>query len=160
MTIAATLSEYLSRTGVPFELVAHPHAETARGGAAAGHVPADHMAKGVLLGDGQGVVLAVIPASHWLKLDTLCSTLNRTLTLLSEATVGATFPDCAVGAVPAAGPAYGVETVLDEALVGLANVYFEAGDHRHLVHVDGDGLRALLAGARLGRFSHPDDRGG
>ncbi|MEJ2686423.1 MAG: YbaK/EbsC family protein [Gammaproteobacteria bacterium] len=155
MTMTPTLSRYLSRTGVPYDLVDHSHAETARGEAAAGHVPADHTAKGVLLQDDRGVVLAVVPASHWLKLDTLCSTLNRELTLVPEQDLSTTFPDCVAGAVPAAGPAYAVDTVLDEALLGLANVYFEAGDHRQLVHVDGDGFRALLAGARTGRFSHP-----
>jgi Ala-tRNA(Pro) deacylase len=63
------------------------------------------------------------------------------------------FPDCAKGAVPALGAAYGLETFLDEALTSLANVYFEAGDHRHLLRVSGDAFAELLAGARRGHFS-------
>lgn len=82
------------------------------------------------------------------------------LALVPEAELGAVFPDCVPGAVPAAGLAYGVETALDEALAGLANVYFEGADHRHLAHVGGDAFRTLLAGARLGRFSPPGHQQG
>jgi Ala-tRNA(Pro) deacylase len=39
----------------------------------------------------------------------------------------------------------------------LANVFFEAGDHKHLVHVTGEAFHLLLKGARHGFFSHNDD---
>jgi hypothetical protein len=41
------------------------------------------------------------------------------------------------------GPAYGIETCLDQSLTSLAHVYFEAGDHEQLVHMAGDAFRAL-----------------
>ena len=52
------------------------------------------------------------------------------------------------------GPAYGIETFLDEALMSLANVYLEAGDHEHLVHIGGDDFKTLLSGVRHGFYSH------
>jgi Ala-tRNA(Pro) deacylase len=41
------------------------------------------------------------------------------------------------GAVPPFGQVYGIETILDEAFVDAEEVYFEGGDHRALVHVNG-----------------------
>ena len=54
------------------------------------------------------------------------------------------FGDCEAGAVPPLGPAYRIETYLDDALTSLANVYFEAGDHRTLIHVTGDEFHRLM----------------
>jgi hypothetical protein len=64
------------------------------------------------------------------------------------------FPDCAVGALPPAGAAYGLEVLLDESLAGQPEVYFEAGDHTRLIGLSGAGFRKLLADARHGRFNH------
>ena len=72
----------------------------------------------------------------------------------TEEEIATLFKDCEPGAVPPLGPAYGVETLLDEALASLDEVYFEAGDHEQLVHVNGEGFRNLLRGVRHGYFSH------
>ncbi len=66
------------------------------------------------------------------------------------------FEDCETGAIPPLGPAYQIETFLDEALTSLANVYFEAGDHENLVHTSGDNFKKLLSGVRHGNYSHDD----
>ena len=39
------------------------------------------------------------------------------------------FRDCDLGAIPALGPAYGIETIVDERLDRAAEVWLEAGDH-------------------------------
>ena len=64
------------------------------------------------------------------------------------------FTDCASGAVPPIGPAYGMETMVDDALVGLSEIYFESGDHRGLIHVSGDQFLSLLREASHGWFAH------
>ena len=53
---------------------------------------------------------------------------------------------------PPFGFAYGLETFLDEALRSLAAIYFEAGDHTHLVRVNSETFTKLMAGVRHGRF--------
>jgi len=63
------------------------------------------------------------------------------------------FDDCEPGAVPPLGPAYGIETLLDESLTSVADVFFEAGDHELLVHLRGEIFQALLRGARRGYYS-------
>ena len=43
-----------------------------------------------------------------------------------------------------------------EPLASLANVYFEAGDHEHLIHTSGANFIKLLSRARRGYFSHAE----
>jgi quercetin dioxygenase-like cupin family protein len=45
------------------------------------------------------------------------------------------------------GRAYGVPTVVDEALLHVSDVYFEAGEHRDLVHMRGSDFAALMGTA-------------
>ena len=100
--------------------------------------------------------MVVVPADHWVEVEHLRKELNRDLHLATEEDFASLFSDCEAGAVPPLGPAYGIETFLDEALSSLANVYFEAGDHEQLVHISGEEFRALLGGVRHGHFSHAD----
>jgi Ala-tRNA(Pro) deacylase len=154
VAIANTLRLYLEDRGVGYDLVAHPHAGSSRELASLAHLPADHLAKGVVLRDAQGFVLLVIPATHWARLHAVRQALNRPLELAEEREIERLFADCAPGAIPAAGQAYELETLLDEALTSLAEVYFEAGDHEQLVRVTGEAFLHLMRGARRGHFSH------
>ncbi|WJW76402.1 YbaK/EbsC family protein [Thiohalobacter sp. IOR34] len=156
MSPAPRVQQYLAHQQVAYELVPHPHTASSQETALAAHVPEDHLAKGVLVKDADGYALVVIPASHWLQLDRLNSDSGRDFQLASEAEVAALFPDCEVGAVPPLGPAYGVETFLDEALTTLARIWFEAGDHHNLIRVDGADFLDLLRGVRHGHYSYGD----
>jgi len=156
MAMAKTLESYLLQHGVEYELVPHPKTYTSRDTAKAAHVADDHIAKAVIVRDEQGYAMVVIPASHWLKLEALQQEADRDFVVAAESDATKLFPDCATGAIPPLGQAYGLETFLDERLTTLANVYFEAGDHEDLVHVNGDAFHELLKGARHGHFSHDD----
>jgi Ala-tRNA(Pro) deacylase len=57
------------------------------------------------------------------------------------------------GRLTAAGLAYGIDTILDES-GGCPDIYFEAGDHRALVHVSGSGFLKLMANAPRGQISY------
>lgn len=156
MALAHKLRSYLDRHSASFEPVAHPKAESTRETAQAAHVPEDHIAKGVLVRDAGGHALVVIPGEGWIKLEALRADTGRAFELASEAEVEAVFADCQPGAIPPLGPAYDLETFVDEALGSLAHVYFEAGDHESLVKVSGETFQALLSGARRGHYSHDD----
>lgn len=155
MSIAPRLRWYLEAQGVRYELVPHPHsassAETARGAA----VPPETLAKPVLLEDEQGYVMALVPASCRVDLRSLSEQLNRELTLAGEREMAPLFHDCEQGALPALGSPYRIPTVYDDALAGLREVCFEAGDHEDVVRMAGAEFVRLLAGARHGRFSVP-----
>ncbi len=154
MTISVTQERYLVERKMEYDLMLHPHTGSSHETAEAAHVPEDHVAKAVLLKDSKGYLVVVVPASNWLKMDYLREQLHRNLQLASEEEISALFSDCDPGAVPPLGPAYGLETLLDESLVSLADVYFEAGDHEQLIHLRGEDFQNLLAGARRGYFSH------
>lgn len=154
MSIAQTVRDYLTEHHVEFEPIPHTQSSTSRESAHAAHVREDHVAKAVLLKDAQGYAMAVIPGSHWVKLEALRDQINRDFALAEEDEADNLFADCQSGAIPPLGPAYGIETFVDDELMSLANVYFEAGDHIHLVQVDGDAFHELLKGVRHGHFSH------
>lgn len=156
MAIAATVKDFLTQKSVDYDMVTHPHTGSSHETAEASHVSEDHIAKAVIVKDASGYAMVVVPASHYVELKHMRKELDRDLQLVAEDEVARLFEDCETGAIPPLGPAYQIETFLDEALTSLANVYFEAGDHEHLVHTNGDDFKKLLSGVRHGHFSHDD----
>jgi Ala-tRNA(Pro) deacylase len=154
MGIAPTLERYLVENKTDYELVLHPRSGSSHETAETAHVAEDHIAKAVVIGDASGYLIVVVPGANWLKLDTVRRELDRDLHLATEEEIVGLLEDCAPGAVPPIGAAYGIDTLVDESLASLADVYFEAGDHEHLVRMRGEQFLALQAGARRGYFSH------
>jgi len=154
MSISATVTTSLTEHQVEYELVPHSRTYSSHNTAESAHVCEDHIAKAVVVKDQQGFAMVVIPASQWLKLHALQEETGREFVLAYEAEIDELFSDCQPGAIPPLGPDYGIETLLDERLTSLANLYFEAGDHEHLVHIDGESFLRLLKGVRHGNFSH------
>jgi Ala-tRNA(Pro) deacylase len=154
MTIAKTLKNYLTEKSIHYDVLTHPHSGSSHETASAAHVREDHIAKAVMVKDGSGYAMVIVPATNYVEMKHVRKELNRDLELVAEDEFARLLPDCEPGAVPPIGPAYRIETFLDESLNTLANVYFEAGDHEHLLHVKGDDFRTLLSGVRHGHFSH------
>ena len=153
MTIAATQQRYLVQRNAAYDLMLHPHTGSSHETARAAHVSEDRIAKAVVVKDDSGYVIVVIPANNMLRLNHLRHDLHRDFRLVPERELAELFDDCEPGAVPPLGPAYGIETLLDEALASLYDVYFEAGDHEQLVHLSGEDFLSLLGGARRGYYS-------
>ena len=156
MAVAATVQRFLEQLSVEYDLLPHPHTGSSHETAEAAHVREDHIAKAVIVKDMAGYAMVVVPASNWVDVEHLRKELNLDLHLATEEELAKLFSDCEAGAIPPLGPAYGVETFLDQALTSLANIYFEAGDHEQLVHMAGDDFRTLLGGVRHGYYSHDD----
>ena len=69
------------------------------------------------------------------------------------------FPDCAVGAVPALGNAYKLQTIVDESMKARSDdIYFEAGDHEELIRVSSDQFRRLTVDAQFAACGHTATR--
>ena len=153
MAIAITLKEYLKHEGTIYDVVPHTYTTSSLSTAEAAHVPGDQLIKSVLLEDENGYVLAVIPATHQLELGRISQQLNRRLGLATEDELGNIFTDCDLGAIPPVGDAYGIEVVMDECLKDCDEVYFEAGDHIELVHMDNDMFMQLMKNANLQHIS-------
>lgn len=153
MAIAGTITRFLDTHNLDYEVMHHPHSTYSSQSAQLAHVPGGQLAKGVLLTDGNGYVLAVLPTTHRLWLGELRRELGRELRLASEADLGALFPDCEIGAVPALGQAYGIETWFEDDLLEQPDIYLEAGDHVDLIHLGDEAVASLLDGAQHRHFS-------
>lgn len=148
MTIAASVQKYLKREGISYELLGHARTTSSTRTAEAAHVPGAHLAKGTVLKDDEGYLIAVVPATRRVDLGAIHKTLDRPLGLATEDELEELFIDCEPGAVPPLGAAYGIKTILDDSLMEADDIYFEAGDHEGLVHVSGTDFRKLMAGAK------------
>jgi Ala-tRNA(Pro) deacylase len=151
MGIAVTLAQYLLDQDVGYEVV--PHAETALASATASGLPTNSVIKAVVLKSADGFMLALLPASRHIRFDELRQVLGTGVDIAGEEQIETLFPDCEPGSVPALGAAYGLGVVMDDSLAQQQDVYFEGGDHAHLVHISGTSFRKLMEGARHGRFT-------
>jgi Ala-tRNA(Pro) deacylase len=153
MGIAMTLKQYLDAQGVRYETMTHDETSCSSLTAQASHIPGECLAKGIVLRGDDGYVMAVIPASRHVDLDEVRHRFDQAVGLASEDELSQLFVDCDVGAVPPVAKAYGLEAVVDEALDAQPEIYFEAGDHRTLVHIDGQDFRELMKDVPHARIS-------
>ena len=154
MSMAPQLRQFLDEAKADYDIVDHGPTQSALDSARSANIPADRLAKAVLLDtDEEEHLLAVVPADRRVELSELRSELGRKPRLSDEAEIGKLFRDCEVGAVPPVG--YGITTIIDDSLNQQPDVYFEAGDHKSLVHMQRDQFSQLTKGARHGQFSEP-----
>ncbi len=153
MTISPTLQKYMDDQGIGYDLIPHEPTMSSLKSAQAGHVSSDSVAKGIMLSDGQNYMLAVLPASHHLRLADLRDELGHELHLASEDEVGEVFRDCEFGAIPPIGSCYGLTVIIDDSLAQKPDLYFEAGDHATLVHLKGTDFERLNPRAQHASFS-------
>lgn len=153
MSIAPRLRQYLDEQKAEYELVEHRPTASSMQTALASHIPASQMAKAVLLDTADNYLLAVLPSDHRIQLSELRSELGQKPRLADEKEIGLVFSDCEAGAVPAIGSGYGVPTIIDDDLETVPDVYFEAGDHKSLIHMDRAEFLRLTQHARHGHFS-------
>ena len=156
MTIAITVRRYLNDCGIDYEVVQHAHTLSSSRTAEVGHVSGDRLAKAVVLKSEGGFTMAVLPASCHLRLGEIQDFLDRPVGLAIENEVGQLFDDCELGAIPPVGQLYGMEMIVDDRLNEQPDVYFEAGDHMSLIHVNAIAFQRLTAEARHGRFCRHD----
>jgi len=156
MTIAATVQRYLADCDIDYEVVEHARTMSSSRTAEVGHVSGDRLAKAVVLKSEGGFTMAVLPASCHLRLGEIQDYLDRLVGLATEKEVGQLFDDCELGAIPPFGKPYGMDMIVDDSLNEQPDVYFEAGDHMSLIHVNAMAFQRLTADARHGRFSRHD----
>jgi Ala-tRNA(Pro) deacylase len=152
MTISPRLKSYLDRRGVEFDEVRHEEEMHVNRAARAAELDGDQVAKAVVVRSGEEYMLAVVPASRHVRLDDLEAWLGREVRLAAEPEIEPLFADCALGAIPPIGDAFGLETMVDDRLLATDDIYFEGGDHRTLVHVAAGDWRRLMKNAAHGAF--------
>ncbi|MDD1013020.1 MULTISPECIES: aminoacyl-tRNA deacylase [Pseudomonas] len=135
MRMAKTLQQCLDKAGCDYDIVSHPHSSTSLESARTAGVPAERVAKSVMLDDRHGnYLMAVLPANRHLDMSKVRATGAWQMT--HESGLPHLFGDCERGAIPALGDAYSIKMLVDPTLTRQGDIYVEAGDHDHLIHMN------------------------
>lgn len=153
MAVSKQLRTEMQRDDLAFEPIEHMRTFDMARAAHAAHVSGRNVAKAVVVKEQDHCFLAVLPASKRIDMISLGKLLGNSATLASEEEAAARFPDCEFGAIPPLGAAYGLDMMVDDDLLETDEVYFEGGDHRTLVAVNGATWRRLMKDARHASFS-------
>ncbi len=146
MGVALTLEQYLKTCNIAFDLTPHHYSEGAFNTALCAAIPSHCLAKAVVFRDEDlHYTMAVVPANHRVLRHTLNEILDRHLELADEDELDSIFFDCQQGAIPSCGQAYGLNVIWDDRLSDPAELWLEAGDHQHLVHLSGTDFQRLMA---------------
>ncbi|GGO76986.1 hypothetical protein GCM10011348_05490 [Marinobacterium nitratireducens] len=150
MPIAKTLEAFLEQKSASYSTRTHSYTPSSARAAESAAVPGHRLAKGVVLKrPDEGYLLVVLPSDYRVHLGRLHQLLDEEVCLASEDELGALFPDCFEGAIPALGEAYGLETLVDRGLLEQPEVYVESGDHQTLLVFDADTFARLMQDARI-----------
>ena len=152
MSIAPTLRLFLDQN-VTYEVVTHDPTMSSMRTAEAAHISGDCLAKGVVLRHNGGYMLAVLPASHRIRLADLQARLGDDVALAPESEIDQLFRDCVHGAVPPVGECYGLDVIVDDSIDARPDVYMEGGDHQTLIHMSHAQFARLMADAPHVQFS-------
>jgi len=154
MSLAPTVQRFLDSQHVPYRMLHHTYAETMMSSAMAAQLPAHKVAKGVVLKDEEGFVMAMVPSDRMADLDAINRRLNRLLEPAAQQDINILFRDCNQGAVPSLGQAYNMPVIWDDALTLEEDCYFECGDHMDLLRLDRASFEHLMHAHPHGAISH------
>ena len=157
MSVSASVQAHLTRKGVIYDLLNHPHSQSSLESARLAEVPAEQVLKGVLTHDDGNYLLCVIPSDHQLSMARVNRAMSGQFELASEERVGEFFNDCDLGAIPALGQVYGLHVIWDDALAEEDDFYIESGDHENLIHVNRGAFMELMGGLEHMSISSPGD---
>lgn len=155
MALPERIQSYLHGRGVSHCVLSHLPTDTLQQAAQATGIAPGQLARAVVLLDGKGLIMAVLPSDHLLDFTALCGLLNRELEPVPLAQLADILDDCEPGTCPPLGAVYHLEEVVDSALLEQSEVYFEAGSHSELVCLSGTAFRTLKQDCRTGSFSRP-----
>jgi Ala-tRNA(Pro) deacylase len=155
MGIAITLKEYFTNEKIHYDTVKHQRALTLFNSSRSAHLPAQEVAKAVVLQNEEGdYLMASVPANSRLSLIGVNNLTGKHYELVSEHKLQELFPDCSPGAIPAIGTPYKVKMLIDDSLLASDTVYIESGDHQNLLKLTHQEYNNLVA-----NMLHGDIRG-
>ena len=148
MRMAKTLQQRLDQANCDYDIISHPHSATSLESARTAGVPAERVAKSVMLDDRHGnYIMAVLPANRHMDMSKV--RMAGAWQLTRESALPMLFGDCERGAIPAMGDAYQIKMLLDSSLTRQGDVYLEAGDHDHLIHMSMEQYLKLVPQAEV-----------
>ena len=116
MPIAPTLQRYLTAENIQYDVIQHDPTMSSARTAEACRISGDRLAKAIVLRRNAGYMLAVIPASHHLRLSDLRDQLGDNVEMAKESEIDPLFADCAHGAIPPLGHCYALPLIVDDSI--------------------------------------------
>lgn len=153
--MSISLHDYLDSIDSSYNVITHDKTGSSSQTASISHISGKKLAKGVLLRSDGGYLLAVVPANRKVDLGKISHITHQRLGLATEDDISEIFTDCAPGAIPPIGQAYGLDMLVDDRLIDSEDLYCEGGDHESLIHVSSNEFRYVMQGAVYGNFSCP-----
>ncbi|MGI9280825.1 MAG: aminoacyl-tRNA deacylase [Endozoicomonas sp.] len=151
MSISPKIDHYLQSHSIAFNTISHPPSHSSVQSAIAAQIPLSSVAKAVILKDDvDNYLMAIVPASSRLQMKQIREITDCHLKLASENELSHHFRDCQKGAIPPIGEAYEMDTIWDNKLSELPDVYLEAGDHETMIHLTKEAFQHILS-------NHPHD---
>ena len=150
MSTSITVRRYLEAQDVRYSIIKCPADEQGNWQGGIGDISPSCVARAVILKDINGLMMAVLPVTHHLKMDALNRQLHRKLRLADEIDYHSVFADCTKGILPALGEAYSFETVIDDSLLDQEYVYIASGNVGELVQITGEDFQFLHSNAWYG----------
>jgi prolyl-tRNA editing enzyme YbaK/EbsC (Cys-tRNA(Pro) deacylase) len=152
------LTKALDDAGVQYDLLTHEHTESAAAEAQALGLPAEDVAKTLIVKTREGYLRVVLSASSRLderKLRDLTGGRKEDVRLATEDELRSDYPDFDLGAVSPIGGARADPVIVDGRVAARESVVLEAGSHEQSVRVAGaDIVRA--AGAQVADLRRED----
>jgi Ala-tRNA(Pro) deacylase len=154
MPVLKRLQSYLDTNKIPYEVVSHPKAYTARDVAQTLDVPGKLVAKVVMVKADAYFVMSVLPSTWRVDMKRLRDVLEaHEVRLATEAEIANLFPDCQVGTMPPFGNLYGVEVYVDRLLTEDESIVFEAGTYVGAIKLRYKDFAALVR-PKVAAFHH------
>lgn len=138
-------TDLLETQHIPYSLITHQKAFTARQIAAQSHVAPQELAKSVIVKLDNELAMVVLPASHHVNIAALATATGAgTARLAHESDFKRCFPDCEVGAMPPFGNLYNIPVIVDESLTKDKEIAFNCGSHEELLRMSYEDFAKLV----------------
>ncbi len=139
------LKDFLDEHHIKYVSIGHSPAYTAHEIAATTRVPAKELAKTVMVKVDGKMMMAVLPASHRVRILELEQALGADhVELATEDEFKDVFPGCALGAMPPFGNLYDLEVLVAQRLTKDEEIAFNAGTHTELIKLAYRDYEALV----------------
>jgi Ala-tRNA(Pro) deacylase len=151
---AEDLMRELAQRNLGYELIPHHPTMTAGEEAAAIGIPADEVAKTLVLFTDTGHVRVVLQASERLDMHKVRDVVGdgKSTRLATETELAETYPMFELGAVPPFGGPSGDRAIVDRRLAARETVVIEAGSHSESVRMKTQDLLTLI-GAEIAEIT-------
>ncbi|WP_126454303.1 HDOD domain-containing protein [Sulfuriflexus mobilis] len=154
MMISTTVSQFIDQQGVKYVVLPHAETRTLEECAEAVGASFAKMLRAVVITNGIGHYMVVLPITHVLDFKALQRQLGKDFRVAPYRNFSDCFGCCARGSVPPLGTAFGMPMLIDISVRDLEEVFFEPGSHTEAIKMRGRDFLGLIEGAEYGAFAY------